>query len=180
MTENVLARVFEHNNWANLKIVEACAILTDEQLDAPPQSATEGSIRNTLLHLVSAQYGYLRLLTLPVDERRDRLRTFAEDELLERIGEPLGVGVLALAGLAVAPVVRTIGVQDALDRQVEVGMGEGQPGETRGGDGHAVVAIRAGGGDHGDAACEPGQYVSVFVSIDHWLRSRLPMPASDG
>ncbi|MEW6084856.1 MAG: DinB family protein [Chloroflexota bacterium] len=73
MTENILARVFEHNNWANQKIVEACAALTDDQLDAPPRSATEGSIRNTLLHLVSAQFGYLRLLTLPVEERRERV-----------------------------------------------------------------------------------------------------------
>lgn len=73
MAENILAKLFEHNNWANQQIVEACAALTDEQLDAPPQSATEGSIRNTLLHLVSAQYGYLRLLTLPVEERRERV-----------------------------------------------------------------------------------------------------------
>lgn len=73
MAENIIAKLFEHNNWANQQIVEACAALTDDQLNAPPQSATEGSIRNTLLHLVSAQYGYLRLLTLPVEERRERV-----------------------------------------------------------------------------------------------------------
>ena len=95
MTENVLARVFEHNNWANQKIVEACSTLTDEQLDAPPQSATEGSIRNTLLHLVSAQYGYLRLLTLPIEERRDRVTVeFAE---LERSLNDSGERLLELA-----------------------------------------------------------------------------------
>ena len=64
MTENFLEKLFEHNNWANQKIIQACSTLSDGQLDAPPQSATEGSIRSTLLHLVSAQYGYLRLLTL--------------------------------------------------------------------------------------------------------------------
>ncbi|MCQ3935660.1 MAG: hypothetical protein DPW18_01305 [Chloroflexi bacterium] len=80
MTANFLARLFEHNNWANQKILEACSALTDEQLDAPPQSATEGSIRATLIHLVSAQYGYLRLLTLPLEERRDRV-TVQFDEL---------------------------------------------------------------------------------------------------
>ncbi|MBI5825805.1 MAG: DinB family protein [Chloroflexi bacterium] len=73
MIENFLARLFEHNNWANDKIIQACAALTDEQLDAPPQSATEGSIRSTLSHLVSAQYGYLRILTLPLEERQDRV-----------------------------------------------------------------------------------------------------------
>jgi uncharacterized damage-inducible protein DinB len=54
MSRNFLSKIFEHNNWANQKIIEACTALTDEQLDAPPQSATEGSIRSTLLHLVSA------------------------------------------------------------------------------------------------------------------------------
>ncbi len=73
MTENILARVFEHNNWANDQIIQACTKLTDEQLDAPPQSATEGTIRNTLLHIVDAQLGYLRILTLPLEQRFTRL-----------------------------------------------------------------------------------------------------------
>jgi len=95
MTENILARVFEHNNWANGQIIAACAKLTDEQLDAPPQSATEGSIRSTLLHLVSSQHGYLRLLTLPLEERRDRVTVeFAE---LQESARMSGEGLLALA-----------------------------------------------------------------------------------
>lgn len=95
MTENFLARLFEHNNWANEKIIEVCLSLSDEQLDAPPQSATEGSIRNTLSHLVSAQFGYLRLLTLPREERLDKVDVpFAEwAESLKDSGEKL----LALA-----------------------------------------------------------------------------------
>lgn len=84
MTENILARLFEHNNWANQKIMEVCLILTDDQLDAPPRSATEGSIRSTLTHLVSAQHGYLRLLTLPLEERKDRV-TLQFDELQESL-----------------------------------------------------------------------------------------------
>jgi uncharacterized damage-inducible protein DinB len=70
MTVNVLEKLFEHNNWANLQIVQACQALTDEQLDAEPQSATSGSIRETLLHLVTSQLGYLRLLTLPLEQRQ--------------------------------------------------------------------------------------------------------------
>lgn len=30
MTENLLVKLFEHNNWANLKIIEACYALGDE------------------------------------------------------------------------------------------------------------------------------------------------------
>ena len=73
MTENFLVKMFEHNHWANLQIIQACASLSDEQLDAEPQSATMGSIRQTLIHLVGAQHNYLRLLSLPLDQRHDRL-----------------------------------------------------------------------------------------------------------
>src|SRR5215217_6604832 len=69
MVEDILMKLFEHNNWANQQIIQACAALSDEQLDVEPQSATHGSLRNTLLHLVSSQRGYLALLTLPVEER---------------------------------------------------------------------------------------------------------------
>jgi uncharacterized damage-inducible protein DinB len=60
MDENILTRLFEHNNWANLQLIQTCATLTDEQLDAQPQTATKGSIRSTLQHLINSQedYGY--------------------------------------------------------------------------------------------------------------------------
>ncbi len=93
MTENILEKLFEHNNWANLQIIQACSALSDEQLDAEPQSATKGSIRRTLLHLVSSQQGYLSLLTLPVEERHDVPPTFAE---LQDSALISGGGLLAL------------------------------------------------------------------------------------
>jgi len=94
MTENILAKLFEHNNWANSKIIQACSALSDEQLDAEPQSVTKGNIRRTLSHLVSSQHGYLSLLTLPVDERHRISPTFAELQESARIS---GEGLLALA-----------------------------------------------------------------------------------
>jgi uncharacterized damage-inducible protein DinB len=81
MNENFLEKLFEHNNWANLQIIQACSALSDEQLDAEPQSVTKGTIRRTLLHLVHSQLGYLSLLTMPVDKRPDIAPTF--DELKE-------------------------------------------------------------------------------------------------
>jgi uncharacterized damage-inducible protein DinB len=69
MNEGFLLKLFEHNNWANEKIMQTCFTLTDEQLDAQPQSATKDNIRGTLVHLVSSQRGYLALLTLPAEER---------------------------------------------------------------------------------------------------------------
>ncbi|HET6846777.1 MAG TPA: DinB family protein [Anaerolineales bacterium] len=63
MTESVLAHIFEHNNWANLLMLDACEKLTEAQLDAEPHSATKGTIRETLSHFVRAQQNYLRHLT---------------------------------------------------------------------------------------------------------------------
>jgi uncharacterized damage-inducible protein DinB len=95
MTENFLEKLFEHNNWANLQIIQACIALSDEQLDAEPPSATKGSIRATLLHLVSAQRNYLRTLTLPLEARRDA-PTVAFADLQESVSHS-GAGLLALA-----------------------------------------------------------------------------------
>jgi uncharacterized damage-inducible protein DinB len=94
MTESILVKLFEHNHWANLQMIQACSVLSDEQLDAEPQSATMGSIRSTLVHLASSQRGYLALLTLPVDARPSTPVAFAE--LLESV-KLSGEGLLALA-----------------------------------------------------------------------------------
>lgn len=94
MTENILAKLFEHNNWANLRIIQACSVLSDAQLDAEPQSVTKGSIRLTLTHLVSSQHGYLSLLTLPVESRQRISPSFAEFQQAVTVS---GDGLLALA-----------------------------------------------------------------------------------
>jgi uncharacterized damage-inducible protein DinB len=90
MSNEVLAKLFEHNNWANMQMIQACSALSDEQLDTEPHSATKGTIRQTLLHLVSSQRGYLALLTLPVEERKKAPLDFAElKEVAQSSGEAL-------------------------------------------------------------------------------------------
>ena len=93
MAENILEKLFEHNNWANLRIIQACFTLSDAQLDAVPQSATKGSIRRTLEHLVGSQQGYLSLLTLPVEARHAIPPAFAE---FHQVASVSGEGLLAL------------------------------------------------------------------------------------
>ncbi|MSP14946.1 MAG: hypothetical protein EXR62_18555 [Chloroflexi bacterium] len=56
---SVLVALFQHNTWASLKLLDFCAGLSDEQLDATA-AGTYGSIRDTLLHLVRAEVGYVR------------------------------------------------------------------------------------------------------------------------
>ncbi|MEO8085146.1 MAG: DinB family protein [Ardenticatenales bacterium] len=94
MAERFLIQLFEHNNWANRRILEACAALTDAQLDAEPQTATKGSIRETLTHLVTSQRGYHALLTLPLDSRP--VDPLAYDDLATSMTRS-GDGLLALA-----------------------------------------------------------------------------------
>jgi len=95
MIENLIVKIFEHNNWANLQIIQACSALSDEQLDSEPQSVTKGTIRRTLVHLVSSQFSYLRTLTLPLEERLDSPTVaFAE---LEQSASKSGEALLALA-----------------------------------------------------------------------------------
>jgi uncharacterized damage-inducible protein DinB len=90
MSDEVLVKLFEHNNWSNIQMIQACAALSDEQLDAEPHSATKGTIRQTLLHLVSSQRGYLALLTLPVEERKKVPLDFADlKEVAQSSGEAL-------------------------------------------------------------------------------------------
>ena len=60
---NILAKLFEHNNWANLQIINACSALTDQQLDDKSTPASTWCIRDVLIHLVECQKGYLSILT---------------------------------------------------------------------------------------------------------------------
>jgi uncharacterized damage-inducible protein DinB len=96
MTETILEKLIEHNNWANAQIIQACSALSDEQLDAAPQSATMGSIREILLHLASGQELYLRLLTLPLAQRLGPVPDPPFAKLQESLNTS-GEGLLAVA-----------------------------------------------------------------------------------
>jgi len=93
MTDNILVKIFEHNNWANQKIIDVCLTLSDEQLDAEPQSAVKGSIRTTLIHFVMAQRSYLSLLTLPSEKSP---KTLLEVKDLKESAQQTGAGMLAI------------------------------------------------------------------------------------
>jgi uncharacterized damage-inducible protein DinB len=58
---SILAEMFVHHRWANLRTAEACANLTEEQLEATTHG-TAGTIRNTLMHIAGAEQRYLMRL----------------------------------------------------------------------------------------------------------------------
>jgi uncharacterized damage-inducible protein DinB len=63
---SILVRLFEHNHWANLRAVQACAGLADRQLDASA-IGTAGTVRETLMHIAGAEQRYvMRLSGRPV------------------------------------------------------------------------------------------------------------------
>lgn len=57
MPTDTLTRLFQHNLWANVQLLELCAGLTDAQLDAT-MIGTFGTIRETLTHIVTAERSY--------------------------------------------------------------------------------------------------------------------------
>jgi uncharacterized damage-inducible protein DinB len=58
MTVNDLEGLFDYNYWANRKLCAVLAGLTSEQFTAPVAGAY-GSVRNTMVHILSAEWGWL-------------------------------------------------------------------------------------------------------------------------
>ena len=54
MNADTLTTLYSHNLWANIKLFECCAGLSDEQLDSTI-IGTFGTIRDTLQHIVGAE-----------------------------------------------------------------------------------------------------------------------------
>ena len=55
----VLDKLFAHNGWANLRLLDFCEHLSDEQLDTTAIGCF-GTIRDTLVHIVGAEVSYVR------------------------------------------------------------------------------------------------------------------------
>lgn len=94
MSKSIIMGLFEHNNWANLQIIQACSSLSEEQLDAEPQTITKGSIRSTLQHLINSQEDYLsQLMGI---ESRFNWQTPPDFDELRQAATDTGEGLIAL------------------------------------------------------------------------------------
>ena len=58
MTTKDLETLFDYGYWANGKLLESMSELTPEQF-TQPLSGNHGSIRNTMVHMLSAEWGWL-------------------------------------------------------------------------------------------------------------------------
>ena len=96
-TVNVgLADFFKHNLWANLRLLDACAQLTDEQLDTSVPG-TYGSIRDTVVHLLRGEENYLTHLTGHQPQSSLTPGEFPGIETLREHARRTGEGLIAVA-----------------------------------------------------------------------------------
>ena len=79
----ILVEFYRFHTWANLRLLGACAGLSDAQLDAVVPG-TYGAIRRTLVHLLGNEEHYLGLLGHPLADRLAPGPSFAGFPDLER------------------------------------------------------------------------------------------------
>lgn len=86
---------FKYNLWANLCLLDACAQLSDAQLDATA-TGTYGSVRETLIHMLVAEENYAKTLTgkIPTPPLDD-LQHFPGFDELRRRAQASGEKLLA-------------------------------------------------------------------------------------
>jgi len=93
---DTLTTLFSHNLWANLRLLERCAALSSEQLDAAISGAY-GSIRDTLQHIVTAEQSYFsRISTGQRFNRPEDAPALTLTEMVES-ARTTGVGLIEWA-----------------------------------------------------------------------------------
>jgi uncharacterized damage-inducible protein DinB len=89
--------MFEHNRWANAIILDLCAGLDDEVLDASTIGCY-GTIRETLRHYVDGEALYLAILTSPrPDELRPNRNRKPSIKELAELNATTGASLIRLA-----------------------------------------------------------------------------------
>ncbi len=93
---DTLTTLFSHNLWANLCLLERCAELTHEQLDATI-SGTFGSIQDTLGHIVKAERSYFaRISTGQPYPRAENEHPMTIEEMMKSV-KTTGAGFIEWA-----------------------------------------------------------------------------------
>ena len=93
---SVLVALFRHNAWASLKLLDFCARLSDEQLNATT-AGTYGSIRDTLVHLIEGEISYVERVNGKLPENPPPWDHFPGFEVLAYTARWTGDEMLKLA-----------------------------------------------------------------------------------
>jgi uncharacterized damage-inducible protein DinB len=93
-----LVEFFKHHLWANLRLLDLCAGLSDEYLEASVPG-TYGRVRDTLIHLLASEEGYITALTgQPPEQPLRQLEGFPGFEELRRRTQQNGEALITIAG----------------------------------------------------------------------------------
>ena len=109
----VVTKLFEHNVWASLKLLDFCEGLSDEQLDSTGVGCY-GSIRDTLGHIVRGEVSYVERVNGRVPAVRPGRGEFAGFGVLKDAVRWTGEEMLQLA---------LSGRKDTLIQEREGGLG---------------------------------------------------------
>ena len=86
MSASLLDAAFGHNTWATLRLIDACADLSAEELQTNVPG-TRGPLIETLRHIVSGEAFDLEILTgIPADESLDQMTAAELREPTEELG----------------------------------------------------------------------------------------------
>ena len=114
---DTLTTLFSHNLWANVGILEQCADLSSEQLDATISGAF-GSIRDTLQHIVTSEQGYFyRIRTGQPLQRPENAPPLTIAEMLESV-RTTGAGLIEWAPKVQADDIVQVEWEDGTTRDV--------------------------------------------------------------
>lgn len=93
---DTLTTLFQHNRWANLRLLEQCAALSGDQLSAT-LTGTYGSIHATLQHIATAERSYLSRISTGQPYRRSKdAPPMTMDEMKESLSDS-GSGLIEWA-----------------------------------------------------------------------------------
>src|SRR5690349_5367254 len=81
---SVLATLFAHNTWANLKLLAFCAGLSAEQLDGTATGGF-GTIRATLRHILGSEASYVERTNGRPPPQRLRKDEFPEFAVMQEV-----------------------------------------------------------------------------------------------
>jgi uncharacterized damage-inducible protein DinB len=90
------AELFRHNLWANLRLLDACAELSEDDL-AATAPGTYGAVRDTLTHLIASEARYVGEFTGKPPETRPEELPFAGFELIRASATASGEELIEIA-----------------------------------------------------------------------------------
>lgn len=104
---DTLTMLYNHHLWANLRLMNHCVSLSDEQLDTSIEG-TFGTIRDTLKHLVLSEKGYFSRIS--TGQRYDHPKAAVPMTLAEMIelAQETGTGIIEWANRVEANDIVTI------------------------------------------------------------------------